>query len=155
VRAYKSSSQVEQAFRSYKTIDLKVRPIYHRLEQRVKAHIFLCMLAYYVEWHMRKALAPLLFDDEKVTVEPQEKSLAVAPFKRSKQARAKAATKKTSEKLPVHSFRTLMADLATIVHNKFQSNSLEASLTFEKITQPTPLQQKAIELLEVSLICTQ
>ena len=155
VRAYKSLSQVEQAFRSYKTIDLKVRPIYHRLEQRVKAHIFLCMLAYYVEWHMRKALAPLLFDDEKVTVEPQEKSLAVAPFKRSKQARAKAATKKTSEKLPVHSFRTLMADLATIVHNKFQSNSLEASLTFEKITQPTPLQQKAIELLEVSLICTQ
>jgi hypothetical protein len=113
------------------------------------------MLAYYVEWHMRKALAPLLFDDEKVTVEPQKKSLAVAPFKRSKQARAKAATKKTSEKLPVHSFRTLMADLATIVHNKFQSNSLEASLTFEKITQPTPLQQKAIELLEVSLICTQ
>ena len=155
VRAYKSLSQVEQAFRSYKTIDLKVRPIYHRLEQRVKAHIFLCMLAYYVEWHMRKALAPLLFDDEKVTVEPQEKSLAVAPFKRSKQARAKAATKKTSEKLPVHSFRTLMADLATIVHNKFQSNSLEASLTFEKITQPTPLQQKAIDLLEVSLICTQ
>lgn len=155
VRAYKSLSQVEQAFRSYKTIDLKVRPIYHRLEQRVKAHIFLCMLAYYVEWHMRKALAPLLFDDEKVTVEPQEKSSVVAPFKRSKQARAKAATKKTSEKLPVHSFRTLMADLATIVKNKFHSNGLEASLTFEKITQPTPLQQKALELLEVSLICTQ
>lgn len=155
VRAYKSLSQVEQAFRSYKTIDLKVRPIYHRLEQRVKAHIFLCMLAYYVEWHMRKSLAPLLFDDEKVTVEPQEKTSVVAPFKRSKQARAKAATKKTSEKLPVHSFRTLMADLATIVKNKFHSNGLEASLTFEKITQPTPLQQKALELLEVSLICTQ
>lgn len=155
VRAYKRLSQVEQAFRSYKTIDLKVRPIYHRLEQRVKAHIFLCMLAYYVEWHMRKALAPLLFDDETVTVEPQEESSVVAPSKRSKQARAKAATKKTSEKLPVHSFRTLMADLATIVKNKFQSNGLEASLTFEKITQPTPLQQKAIELLEISLICTQ
>ena len=155
VRAYKSLSQVEQAFRSYKTIDLKVRPIYHRLEQRVKAHIFLCMLAYYVEWHMRKALAPILFDDEKVTVEPEEKSSVVAPAKRSKQARTKAATKKTSEKLPVHSFRTLMTDLATIAKNKFQSNGLEASLTFEKITQPTPLQQKAIELLEVSLICTQ
>ena len=70
-------------------------------------------------------------------------------------ARAKAATKKTSEKLPVHSFRTLMADLATIVKNKFHSNGLETSLTFEKITQPTLLQQKAIELLEVSLICTQ
>jgi len=155
VRAYKSLSQVEQAFRSYKTIDLKVRPIYHRLEQRVKAHIFLCMLAYYVEWHMRKALAPILFDDEKVTVEPEEKSSVVAPSKRSKQARAKAATKKTSEKLPVHSFRTLMTDLATIVKNKFQSNGLEASLRFEKITQPTPLQQKALDLLEVSLICTQ
>lgn len=155
VRAYKSLSTVEQAFRSYKTIDLKVRPIYHRLEQRVKAHVFLCMLAYYVEWHMRKALAMLLFDDEKVTVEPEEKNSVVAPSKRSKKARAKAATKKTSEKLPVHSFRTLMADLATIVKNKFQSNGLEASLRFEKITQPTLLQQKALDLLEVSLICTQ
>jgi hypothetical protein len=155
VRAYKSLSTVEQAFRSYKTVDLKVRPIYHRLEQRVKAHVFLCMLAYYVEWHMRKALAPLLFDDEKVTVEPEEKSSVVAPFKRSKKALAKAATKKTPEKLPVHSFRTLMADLGTIVKNKFQSSGLETSLMFEKITQPTPLQQKALDLLEVSLICTQ
>ncbi len=155
VRAYKSLSTVEQAFRSYKSIDLKVRPIYHRLEQRVKAHVFLCMLAYYVEWHMRKALAPLLFDDEKVTVEPEQTSSVVAPSKRSKKARAKAATKKTSEKLPVHSFRTLMTDLATIVKNKFQSSGLETSLMFEKITQPTPLQQKALDLLEVSLICTQ
>jgi hypothetical protein len=113
------------------------------------------MLAYYVEWHMRKALAPLLFDDEKVTEQPEEQTSVVAPSKRSNKARAKAATKKTSEKLPVHSFRTLMADLATIVKNKFQSNGLEASLTFEKITQSTPLQQKAIDLLEVSLICTQ
>lgn len=143
VRAYKSLSTVEQAFRSYKTVDLKVRPIYHRLEQRVKAHVFLCMLGYYVEWHMRKALAPLLFDDEKVTIESEEESSVVAPSKRSKKARAKAATKKTSEKLPVHSFRTIMADLATIVKNKFQSNGLDASLRFEKITQPTLLQQKA------------
>ena len=104
---------------------------------------------------MRLALAPLLFDDEEVTVEREEKSSIVAPSKRSKKARELAATKKTSEKLPVHSFRTLMADLATIVKNKFQSNGLEAYLTFEKITQPTPLQQKALELLEVSLICTQ
>ena len=155
VRAYKSLSQVEQAFRSYKTVDLKVRPIYHRLEQRVKAHVFLCMLAYYVEWHMRKALAPLLFDDEKVAEEEGEIVSVVAPSKGSKKARAKAAMKKTSEKLPVHSFRTLMADLATIVKNRFQSHGLEASLTFEKITQPTFLQQKALNLLEVSLICTQ
>jgi len=156
VRAYKSLSQVELAFRSYKTVDLKVRPIYHRLEHRVKAHVFLCMLAYYVEWHMRKALAPLLFDDEKVvTQDPGETSSVVAPSKRSKKARTKAATKKTPEKLPVHSFRTLMADLATIVKNKFQSNGLETTLTFEKITQPTILQQKALDLLGVSLICTQ
>jgi hypothetical protein len=114
-----------------------------------------CRLAYYVEWHMRKALAPLLFDDEKVTEEPSEKSSVVAPSKRSKKARAKAATKKTSEKLPVHSFRTMIADLATIVKNKFQSKGLETTLTFEKITQPTVLQQKALDLLEVSLICTQ
>jgi hypothetical protein len=79
----------------------------------------------------------------------------VAPSKRSKKARAKAATKKTSEKLPVHSFRTMIADLATIVKNKFQSKGLETTLTFEKITQPTVLQQKALDLLEVSLICTQ
>jgi transposase len=155
VRAYKSLSQVEQAFRSYKTVDLKVRPIYHRLEQRVKAHIFLCMLSYYVEWHMRKALAPLLFDDEKVTEQEGEIVSVVALSRWSKKARAKAATQKKSEKLPVHSFRTLMADLATIVKNKFQSQGLEASLTFEKITQPTSLQQKALDLLEVSLICTQ
>jgi transposase len=155
VRAYKSLSQVEQAFRSYKTVDLKVRPIYHRLAERVKAHVFLCMLAYYVEWHMRKALSPLLFDEEKVSLEPEEKSSVRVRSSRSKEARAKAATKRTSEQLPVHSFRTLMADLATIVKNKFQSQGLEASLTFEKITQPTLLQQKALDLLGVSLICTQ
>ncbi len=104
---------------------------------------------------MRLALAPLLFDDQKVTVEPEEKGSIVAPSKRSKKALAKAATKKTPEKLPVHSFRTIIADLATIVKNKFQSSGLETSLMFEKITQPTPLQQKALDLLEVSLICTQ
>jgi hypothetical protein len=112
------------------------------------------MLAYYVEWHMRKALAPLLFDEEKVPSE-EEKSSVVVPSSRSKKARANAATKRTSEQLPVHSFRTLMADLATIVKNKFQSQGLEASLTMTKITQPTLLQLHALDLLGVSLICTQ
>jgi hypothetical protein len=153
VRAYKSLAQVEQAFRSYKTIDLKVRPIYHRLEERVKAHVFLCMLAYYVEWHMRKALSPLLFDDEKVVDETDSSS--DMNYKRSKKARSKAASKKTEEKLPVHSFRTLMADLATIVKNKIQSNCRDVPLIFEKITQPTRIQQKALDLLSVSLFCTQ
>ena len=175
VRAYKSLAQVEQAFRSYKTIDLKVRPIYHRLEERVKTHVFLCMLAYYVEWHMRKALSPLLFDVdaqsaasrrvEKVVedvhsafsprVETDLISEVVTHSKKSKKALSKAASKKTEEKFPVHSFRTLMADLATIVKNKIQSNCSDIPLSFEKITQPTPLQQKALDLLSVSLFCTQ
>lgn len=155
VRAYKSLAQVEQAFRSYKTIDLKVRPIYHRLEERVKAHVFLCMLAYYVEWHMRKALSPLLFDDEKVVDETDSSSDMITNYKRSKKARSKAASKKTEEKYSVHSFRTLMADLATIVKNKIQSNCSDVPLIFEKITQPTSLQQKALDLLSVSLFCTQ
>ena len=155
VKAYKSLSQVEQAFRSDKTIDLKVRPIYHHLEDRVKAHVFLCMLAYYVEWHMRECLAPLLFDDEEIAKNSLITSSVVAKAQRSKKALAKAATKRTEEKLPVHSFATLLQDLATIVKNKIQSNLPGVNLTFEKITQPTPLQEKAFDLLGVPLICTQ
>ena len=112
-------------------------------------------MAYYVEWHMRKALSPLLFDDEKVVDETNSTSDMVTHSKRSKKALSKAASKKTEEKLPVHSFRTLMADLATIVKNKIQSNCSEVPLIFDKITQPTPLQQKALDLLSVSLFCTQ
>ncbi len=155
VRAYKSLSQVEQAFRSYKTIDLKVRPIYHRLEDRVKTHIFLCMLAYYVEWHMREALAPLLFDDEEMAEAREEVVSVVAKAQKSKKAKSKAATKRTEENLPVHSFATLLQDLATITKNKIQSHLPGANLIFEKITQPTRVQQKAFDLLGVSLICTQ
>ena len=160
VKAYKSLSQVEQAFRSYKTIDLKVRPIYHRLEDRVKAHVFLCMLAYYVEWHMRKALAPILFNDEEMAdeemaEEAEEVVSVVAKAKKSKKAKSKASTKRTESKLPVHSFATLLQDLATITKNKIKSHLPEVNLIFEKITQPTPVQQKAFDLLKVSLICTQ
>ncbi len=155
VRAYKSLSQVEQAFRSYKTVDLKVRPIYHHLENRVRAHVFLCMLAYYVEWHMRQALAPVLFDDEASGSVKAKSSDVVAPAKRSKKALAKARKKKTQDKFPVHSFSTLMADLATITLNTISSKLEETNLTFEKITQPTPLQQKALNLLGVSLLCPQ
>lgn len=155
VRAYKGLAKVEQAFRSYKSIDLKVRPIYHRLANRVKAHVFLCMLAYYVEWHMRKALSPLLFDDEKVGEETDSVGSVGTHYKRSKKARAKAETKKTPERLPVHSFHTLMDDLATIAQNTIKSNCSEVPLSFEKITEPTILQQRALDLLSVSLICTQ
>ena len=146
---------MEQAFRSYKTIDLKVRPIYHRLSDRVKMHVFLCMLAYYVEWHRREALAPILFDDEAMVEEAPEDVSMVAKAQKSKKAKSKAAKKRTQEKLPVHSFATLLQDLATITKNKIKSYLPGANLIFEKITQLTPVQQKAFDLLGVSLMCTQ
>lgn len=149
VKAYKSLSQVEQAFRSYKSIDLKVRPIYHHLETRVKAHIFLCLLAYYVEWHMKQLLAPMLFNDEE---KGQVNTDGVAPTKRSQKALSKARKKKTTDNLPVHSFPTLMADLGTITLNTIVSKFEGNDITFLKVTQPTPLQQKALNLLDISLI---
>lgn len=150
VRAYKSLSQVEQAFRCYKTIDLKVRPIYHRLASRVRAHVFLCLLAYYVEWHMRQRLAPLLFENEELSVVGKEDSVVV-PVERQAARQRKAQRKRTLDDLPVHSFRTLLADLATIVKNRVQPKLPGVSLSFDKITNPTPLQQAALDLLGVSL----
>ncbi len=155
VRTYKSLSQVEQAFRSYKTMDLKVRPIDHHLENRVRAHVFLCMLAYYIEWHMRQALAEMIFDDQESEKVKRASSDVVSPAKRSKKALSKARKKKTQDNLPVHSFSTLMADLATITLNTINSKLDGTDITFEKITQPTPLQQKALDLLGVSLLCPQ
>jgi len=149
VGAYKDLQQVERAFRSYKTVDLHVRPIHHRAENRVRAHIFLCMLAYYVEWHMRRALAPMLFDDDDKSGAASKRKSIVAPAQRSDSALAKAATKNTNDGLPVHSFQTLLADLATITKNRVASKI--AGLEFDRITRPTPLQDRAFELLEVSL----
>lgn len=151
VQAYKSLSSVEQAFRSLKNIDLKIRPIYHRLEERVKAHVFLCMLAYYVEWHMRQALAPILFDDHLPEAAQQQRSSVVAKAKRSQAAQLKAQRKRTADELPVHSFQTLLADLATIAKNHIQSHLPQGLISFVKLTRPTPLQQKALNLLKVSL----
>lgn len=150
VSAYKSLSQVEQAFRCYKSVDLQVRPIFHHLADRVKAHIFLCMLAYYVEWHMRQVLAPLLFDEDDPEHAQSLRESVVAPAKRSAHAQRKAQTKYTVDGLPVHSFQSLLANLSTIVKNRVESSSLQ-SIAFDKITQPTPLQHKALELLGVSL----
>lgn len=150
VKAYKSLSQVESAFRCYKSIDLKVRPIYHYKGDRVKAHIFLCMLAYYVEWHLRQLLAPLLFDDEEVS-DTTDMMRAI----RSKSAIAKDRKKRNSEDLPVHSFRTLLEDLGTICLNKIRYTNSTGEYVFSKITQPTTLQQSCLDLLDVSLICTQ
>lgn len=146
VKVYKGLSLVEQAFRSLKTVDLKIRPIFHHLADRVKAHVFLCMLAYYVEWHMRERLAPILFDDDdKGNTPPQS---PVKPAQPSERARLKAASKHCAEDgQPVHSFQTLLDDLATITRNTVEINSER----FDKITVPTALQQKAMKLLKVRL----
>jgi transposase len=150
VASYKSLSGVERAFRTLKSIDLRVRPIHHRLPDRVRAHILLCMLAYYVEWHMRQCLAPILFDeDDKPQAQAARESI-VAPAQRSASAKLKALTKQTSDGAKVHSFPTLLADLATIVKNRIQPTDKNIA-AFDMITQPTSIQQRAFDLLEVAL----
>ena len=144
---YKSLSTVERAFRSIKSVDLKVRPIHHHLPNRVRAHVFLCMLAYYVEWHMRRALAPILFDDHDRTAAQAERKSVVAPAKRSEQALQKIHSKQTDDGKPVQSFQTLMTDLGTITKNTVVMNNN----TMQILTTPTVLQQHAFDLLEVSL----
>jgi len=150
VASYKSLSGVERAFRSLKTVDLHVRPIHHRLPDRVRAHILLCMLAYYVEWHMRQRLAPMLFDDDdKLQAQAARKSI-VAPAQRSASAKLKALTKHTREGAKVHSFQTLVGDLATIVKNRIQPTDRNIAV-FDMLTQPTAIQQRAFDLLGVTL----
>ncbi|HEY9702585.1 MAG TPA: IS1634 family transposase [Allocoleopsis sp.] len=151
VCAYKNLSQVESAFRCYKSIDLKVRPIYHYKGDRVKAHIFLCMLAYYVEWHLKQALAPLLFEDE----ETENKYQEIVRASRSESAQSKDRKKRNDEGFPVHSFRTLLEDLGTICLNKVECNFAKGKSSFETVTRPTLLQQKALDLVGISLVCTQ
>jgi len=146
VRTYKSLSQVERAFRSIKTMDLKVRPIHHHLEGRVKAHIFLCMLAYYVEWHMRDAWRELMFADEdqaaRLTRDP------VAPAMRSEAAMEKVQTRILDDGSPVHSWHTLMAELASIVQNTCRmQKGVEGTPTFELITTPDDKQKRALDLI--------
>jgi len=150
VGAYKGLSRVERAFRSMKTVDLKVRPIHHRLADRVRAHVFLCTLAYYVEWHMRRRLAPLLFDDEEPWAGEALRESVVGPACRSESAEAKARTKRTPDGLPVHSFRTLLSDLSTLTRNTcFQAN-LGAEHPIQMLSEPTAVQQRALDLLGVS-----
>ena len=149
VASYKSLSSVERAFRSLKTLDLHVRPIHHRLPDRVRAHILLCTLAYYVEYHMRQLLAPILFDDDNKQEAQTSRASVVAPATRSQSAKNKARTKLTPDGLKVHSFQTLLADLATIAKNTIQPTN-EATVSFEMLTQPTLLQQRAFDLLGVT-----
>jgi len=150
VRSYKSLSLVERAFRCIKTVDLHIRPVYHWLEGRVRAHVFLCMLAYYLEWHMRQRLAPMLFDDtDKEAAEAQRKSV-VAQAQRSKAAIKKQTTGLTPDGLPVHSFQSLLADLATLARNTI-TTAITPLYPLTVLTRPTPIQQKAFDLLEVRL----
>ena len=146
VRNYKSLAQVERAFRSLKTVDLKVRPIHHRKPDRVRAHIFLCMLAYYVEWHMREAWRELMFADTnqaaKATRDP------VAPAQRSQAAQDKASSHTLDDGTPAHSFSTLLADLAGIVRNTCRTpNAAPQAPTFLVVTTPNAAQQRAFDLL--------
>ena len=149
VRSYKRLAQVERAFRSLKSVDLKVRPIHHRLEQRVRAHILLCMLAYYVEWHMRQTLTPILFDDDDPAAAQAARSSVVAPAQRSPRAQRKALTKLSADDCPLHSFQTLLSDLATVAKNRILPDT-QPSVPFDLITTPTDLQQRAFDLLGVN-----
>jgi transposase len=146
VRRYKDLTHVERAFRNLKGIDLLIRPIWHHTEDHVRAHIFLCMLAYYVEWHMRKALAPLLFDDEELD-ENRKKRDPVKPAKLSESAKKKKTLRLTSDGLVVQSFDTLLMELGTRCRNRCRIKSDPKSPTFYQLTEMTPLQHRAFQLL--------
>jgi hypothetical protein len=152
VRSYKSLAFVERAFRCIKTVDLQVRPVYHRLADRVRAHVFLCMLAYYLEWHMRQRLAPMLFDDTDKEAAEALRASMVAQAQRSPAAVHKQTTGLTEDGLPVHSFRTLLADLATVARNTI-TTAITPNYPLTVVTRPTTIQHKAFQLLGVS--CSQ
>jgi hypothetical protein len=146
VRRYKSLAQVERAFRSLKGIDLRIRPIHHRTEDHVRAHVLLCMLAFYVEWHMRKDLAPLLFQDEELSRQRWRRD-PVAPAECSAAALAKKTDRVTADGFPVHSFETLLRELSTRCRNTCRIASAPDSPSFNQLTQLTPLQSRAFQLL--------
>jgi hypothetical protein len=148
VLAYKSLAHVERAFRSLKSIDLDIRPVHHRLAGRVRAHVFLCMLAYYVAWHMRQKLTPVLFEDHDRDAAAAARTSPVAAAEVSPAARAKARARKTEDGQPVHSFRTLLADLATLTRNTVRFGD---ALPMTVLSRPTPIQQRAFDLLGTAL----
>jgi transposase len=148
VRSYKNLSRAERAFRTLKSIDLKIRPIFHWTSNRIKSHVLLCMLAYYVEWHMKQALAPMLFEDDDRAAAEALRNSVVTPAKRSMSAMRKIRTGKTSEGLPVHSFRSLIADLGTLTKNRVHIRNTGA--IFDLYATPTPSQKQAFKLLGLS-----
>ena len=148
VLAYKSLARVERAFRSLKSIDLDIRPVHHRLAGRVRAHVFLCMLAYYVQWHMRRTLAPLLFEDHERSAAAASRTSPVAAAQVSPAARAKARRRQSEDGEPLHSFRTLLADLATLTRNTVRFGD---NLPMTVLSRPTAIQQRAFDLLGIAL----
>jgi transposase len=152
VRSYKSLALVERAFRCIKTVDLQVRPVYHWLADRVRAHVFLCMLAYHLEWHMRERLAPMLFDDTDKQAAEALRTSVVAQAQRSPAAVTKQTTGLTPDGLPVHSFRSLLADLATLARNTVTTD-ITPNYPITVLTRPTAIQHKAFALLAVT--CSQ
>jgi transposase len=148
VRSYKSLGQVEQGFRCLKGVDIRVRPIHHNRDPRVRAHVFLCMLAYYVEWHMRQALNPLLFDDEQLSANRKTRD-PVAKAEPSCSAKRKKVDRATPAGLPVHSFDTLLKELATLCRNRCRIQDDPSGSTFIQDTQPTQLQTHVFELLSL------
>jgi transposase len=148
VETYKSLAKVERAFRCMKTIDLSLRPIYHRNDDRIRSHVFICMLAYYVEWHMREKLRPVLFaDDDHASATAARKSI-VAPAQRSESAKRKDATRRSSENFPVQSFHDILQDLGTLCRNQIRIPEFDSE--FEKLTLATPYQKHVFELLGVT-----
>jgi hypothetical protein len=150
VRAYKDLAKVERAFRSVKTVDLKVRPIFHWLDDRIRAHVFLCMLAYYVEWHMRQRLVTLLFDDHEREAAEQDRPSIVAPAPRSSAAQQKDQSKQTEDGFAVHSFRTLLSDLATLTKNRVQLAN-QPGVEFDMYARATPQQAQVLALLGIPI----
>jgi hypothetical protein len=148
VRAYKGLEEVERAFGTFKGPELEIRPIHHRLEDRVRAHVLLCTLAYYLTWHLRKAWAPLLFKDE----QPPLAHDPVAKASRSPAAERKAQTRRTTTGEPCHSYRSLIAELATQTRNTIRLPDAQA--TFDKLADPTPLQARALDLARTAPVTT-
>ena len=144
VRAYKSLAHVERAFRSMKTVDLELRPVFHWATPRVRAHVLLCMLAFYLEWHMRRALAPILFDDHDRAAGEALRTSPVAKAQASPAAKRKAKSKRTDDGMPVHSFRSLLQDLATLTRNTVRFGG---AATFPVLANPTEIQRRAFDLL--------
>ena len=153
VRSYKNLTNVERAFRSLKTVDLQIRPIRHRTEDRVRSHLFLCLLSYYVEWHLRRALAPLLFDDEDLDAHRAQRDpvLAAQP---SASAKRKKAKRQTEDGLTIESFATLMAQMATRARHRCRAVSNPDGPKVQRLTEPTPLQRRALELVKAFPVTT-